>query len=115
MSNESIIPWAKPEFWGNERNYTDQALTSTWISGGPFVDRFEHDFAKHCGRRFALTASNGTTALHMAYLALGLGPGDEVVFPGFGFMGEVSSPFSSTRFIGRSMSTEGTAESRALV
>jgi len=87
MSNESIIPWAKPEFWGNERNYTDQALTSTWISGGPFVDRFEHDFANHCGSRFALTASNGTTALHMAYLALGFGPGDEVVFPGFGFMG----------------------------
>ena len=87
MSDETFIPWAKPDFWGNEQNYLSQALTSTWISGGPFLDRFEHDFADYCGVRYALTASNGTTALHMTYLALGLGPGDEVILPGFGFMG----------------------------
>lgn len=87
MSNESFIPWAKPDFWGNEQNYLSEALTSTWISGGPFVDRFEREFAEYCGVRYALTASNGTTALHMAYLACGLGPGDEVILPGFAFMG----------------------------
>jgi len=80
------IPWAKPNFWGNEHQYVAQALTSSWISGGPFVDRFEHDFAQYQGVRHATTASNGTTALHMAFLALGVRPGDEVIVPGFAFM-----------------------------
>ena len=83
---KKIIPWAGPVFWGNEKEYVDQALSSTWISGGPFVDRFENEFIKCCGSQYALSASNGTTALHMAYLALGLGPGDEVIVPGFGFL-----------------------------
>lgn len=81
-----MIPWAKPEFWGKEQEYITQALTSTWISGGEFVDRFEHEFATYCGVPYALTSSNGTTAIHMAYLALGIGPGDEVIIPGFGFL-----------------------------
>ena len=81
-----MIPWAKPDFWGKEQEYVNQALTSTWISGGEFVDRFEYDFATYCGVPFALTSSNGTTAIHMAYLALGIGPGDEVIIPGFGFL-----------------------------
>ena len=80
------IPWAKPSFWGNEQRYVSDALTSTWISGGPFVDRFERDFAKYSDSRYAMTSSNGTTALHMALLALSVGPGDEVVVPGFAFM-----------------------------
>lgn len=81
------IPWAKPDYWGNEERYVVEALTSTWISGGPFLDRFESDFGKYLNIPFALSASNGTTALHMAYLALGLKAGDEVILPGFAFMG----------------------------
>jgi perosamine synthetase len=84
--NGELIHWAKPSFWGKERDYVIEALDSTWISGGAFVDRLEHEFATYCDIDFALSASNGTTAIHMAYLALGLGPGDEVVIPGFGFM-----------------------------
>ena len=80
------IPWAKPELLGNEQQYVSEAVSSTWISGGPFVDRFEEEFSNYCGARYAMTASNGTTALHMAYLALAVGPGDEVVVPGFAFM-----------------------------
>jgi perosamine synthetase len=88
MSNQmNHIPWAKPVFWGNEQKYVAEALTSTWISGGPFLDRFESDFAQYCGMPYALTSSNGTTALHLAYLALGLKTGDEVILPGFAFMG----------------------------
>jgi len=83
----NYIPWAKPDYWGNEQNYLAEALKSTWISGGPFLDRFESDFARYCGVRHAMSASNGTTALHMAYLALGLKAGDEVILPGFAFMG----------------------------
>lgn len=80
------IPWAKPELLGNEQQYVSEAVASTWISGGPFVDRFENEFSNYCGTRYAMTASNGTTALHMAFLALSVGPGDEVIVPGFAFM-----------------------------
>src|SRR5687768_303905 len=80
-----MIPWASPVFWGNERRFVQEALDTTWISGGPFVDRLEDEIARMCGKRWAISSSNGTTALHMVYLALGIGPGDEVVVPGFAF------------------------------
>jgi len=81
-----FIPWAKPDFWGREQEYLTEALNSTWISGGPFVERFEKDVSTYCGVRYALAVSNGTTALQLAYLALGLNPGDEIVVPGFAFL-----------------------------
>ena len=80
------IPWAKPTITERERRYVAEALDSTWISGGPFVERLERDFIGYHGSPHGLTASNGTTALHMALLALGVGPGDEVVVPGFTFV-----------------------------
>jgi perosamine synthetase len=81
-----MIPWAAPVFWNNERRYVAEALDSTWISGGPYVERLEQTVSALCGGRRALCTSNGTTALHLAYAALGLGPGDEIVVPGFAFM-----------------------------
>ncbi len=80
------IPWASPRFWGSEQRYVIDALQSNWISGGVYVDRFESDFAQFCNVPYAISASSGTTALHMAYLALNIGLGDEVIVPGFGFM-----------------------------
>jgi len=80
------IPWAQPALSGNEQMYVSEALSSTWISGGPFIDRFETEFGRLCGVPYATTASNGTAAIHMALLALGIGRGDEVIVPGFAFM-----------------------------
>ena len=80
------ISWAQPDFWGNEEELVCSALRSTWISGGPYVERLEAEFAAYVGVPYALAVSNGTTAIHLAYLALGIGPGDEVIVPGFGFM-----------------------------
>ncbi|HEY3323054.1 MAG TPA: DegT/DnrJ/EryC1/StrS family aminotransferase [Planctomycetota bacterium] len=80
------IPWAQPEIGALETQYVLEALKSSWISGGPFVDRLEADFARYCGVKFAAAVSNGTTAVHLAFLALDLKPGDEVIVPGFGFM-----------------------------
>lgn len=80
------IKWASPHYWGNEERYVVDALKSSWISGGAYVDRLEEDFARYCDVSYAIAASNGTTALHMAYLALDISPGDEVIVPGFGFM-----------------------------
>jgi len=86
MTRESSIPWAKPILWGNEAALVSDALASTWISGGPYVERLEREFLALAGSRHALTTSNGTTAIHLAYLALGVKPGDEIIVPGFGFL-----------------------------
>jgi perosamine synthetase len=86
MSEMEFIPWAKPSLWGNEQKYISEALESTWISSGPFVERFERVFKEYSDVQYVLATSNGTTALHLAYLALGLGSGDEIIVPGFAFM-----------------------------
>jgi perosamine synthetase len=84
--DKMTIPWAKPKFLGLEKKYLIDALKSSWISGGPYVDRFEKDFAKAINSPFVITTSNGTTALFLTFLALGIGPGDEVIIPGFTFV-----------------------------
>jgi dTDP-4-amino-4,6-dideoxygalactose transaminase len=53
----------------------------TAFSGGPFVEEFEKKFAGFCGTNYAVGLNNGTTALHLAMLALGIGEGDEVILP----------------------------------
>ena len=59
----------------------EQVYEKTAFSGGPFVDKFENEFAAFCGTKYALGVNNGTSALHLAMLALGIGPGDEVIIP----------------------------------
>ena len=62
--------------------YVRDCLESTWISSnGSYIDRFERGFAEYCGVQHALSCANGTVALHLALLALGIGPGDEVICP----------------------------------
>src|SRR5438876_9699543 len=80
------IPWAKPDFWGKEQTYVADALASTWISGGAYIERLEREIAAYCDVPHAFAVANGTAAIHLAYLAIGLKPGDEVVVPGFGFL-----------------------------
>jgi perosamine synthetase len=82
----SHIPWAEPRYWGNEERFALDALRSTWISGGPYVERLEAEVARYCGSPQCVATSNGTTALHAAFLGVGLAPGDEVVVPAFAFM-----------------------------
>jgi len=83
---DKMIPWGKPCLGEKERDYLLKALDSTWISGGEFIDRFESDFARLIGTEYAVTTSSGTSALHLALLALGIGPGDEVIVPAFTFV-----------------------------
>lgn len=76
------IPIAIPDLSGNEQKYVQEAIESTWISStGKFVSRFEENFAYACKVRYAFAVANGTVALHLALLALGVGPGDEVIIP----------------------------------
>lgn len=80
------IPWASTSLWGNEERYVVDALRSTWISGGKYVEQFEEGFSAFAGTSHVVSAANGTAALHLAYIALGIGPGDEIIVPGFAFM-----------------------------
>jgi len=81
-----MIPWAKPSFWGNEVKYVTEALESTWISGGSYLDKLEEIFHVQFNKKHVLACSNGTAAIHLAYLGLDLKPGDEIIVPGFAFM-----------------------------
>ena len=72
---------------GNEQAYVLDCLRSTWISAhGEYVGRFEAAFSEFCGARHAICCSSGTAALHLALLALGVGPGDEVLVPSLTFV-----------------------------
>jgi dTDP-4-amino-4,6-dideoxygalactose transaminase len=63
-----------------------QAVRSGWWSMGPLVADLESEFARFCGAKYALAVSNGTAALHLALLAVGCGPGDEVLVPSLNFV-----------------------------
>lgn len=59
----------------------EKVYENTAFSGGPFVEEFEKDFATYTNTTYAVGVNNGTTALHLAMLALGIGAGDEVIVP----------------------------------
>jgi perosamine synthetase len=80
-----VIPWFSPHYWGREKELVLDALDSTWISDGRYIRDFEKAFGEIHGSPHCISVSNGTTALHLALLALGIGPGDEVIVPGFTF------------------------------
>lgn len=80
------LPWAKAQYWGNEEKYVLDALRSSWISGGAYVEKLEAACGAMLGVSHAFAVSNGTAALNLAYLALDIKPGDEIIVPGFGFM-----------------------------
>lgn len=76
------IPIASPVLDGNEMQYVRECLESTWISShGKFIDAFERRFAELCGVEHAIACNNGTTALHLALVSLGVGAGDEIIVP----------------------------------
>lgn len=62
-------------------NAFEKVYEQTAFSGGPFVETFEKEFSVFCNTKFAVGVNNGTTALHLACLALGIGTGDEVIIP----------------------------------
>ena len=76
------IPIAHPWFAGNEKKYVNECLDDVWISSaGHFIGDFERAFAERFDVAHAVATNNGTTALHLALVALGIGAGDEVIVP----------------------------------
>lgn len=86
------IPVYAPSLTGNERHYVNACLDSTWISSkGTFIDEFETRFAAFIGGGFSVSVCNGTVALHLALVCLGLGPGDEVIVPTLTYIASVNT------------------------
>jgi dTDP-4-amino-4,6-dideoxygalactose transaminase len=80
-----MIPAAKPEIGEEERAAVDRVLRSGMLAQGPEVAAFEQEFSSIVEGRECVALNSGTSALHMMFLAAGIGPGDEVVVPSFSF------------------------------
>lgn len=78
------IPVCEPLLDGNELKYVTEAVADGWISSsGSYVNRFEDAFAAYCDTKHGIAVCNGTVAIHLALVALGIGKGDEVIIPSF--------------------------------
>ncbi len=77
------IPISKPYFGEEEKLAVQEPLETGWVVQGPKVAQFERLFAEYTGARFAVATTSCTTALHLALVASGIGPGDEVIVPAF--------------------------------
>ena len=87
-----FIPVYQPSLTGNEKKYVNECLDTSWISAkGKFVEQFETAFAKYVGADHAITVANGTVALHLALIALGIGRGDEVIVPTLTYVASVNA------------------------
>lgn len=86
------IPLIQPDLDGNELEYVTDCIQSGWISSqGKYVRQFEENFGAYVGCKHALAVSNGTVALHLALVALSVGPGDEVIVPDLTFAASVNA------------------------
>jgi dTDP-4-amino-4,6-dideoxygalactose transaminase len=82
-----MIPLCVPVLRGNESRYLNECLTTNFVSSvGPFVDRFEGEFAVATGAPHAVACVNGTAGLHLALREAGVGPGDRVLVSDFTFI-----------------------------
>src|SRR3954452_13217211 len=81
-----MIPIARPVVGAEETALVLEVLGSGQLAQGAMVARLEEEFAAYCGVKHAIATSNGTTALHLATLGCGLGPGDEVITVAFTFI-----------------------------
>jgi perosamine synthetase len=84
MNQPVFIPVNEPLLNGNEEKYLVECIRTGWISSeGPFIKKFEEEFAARVGRKHGVAVANGSVALDAAVVALGLGSGDEVILPTF--------------------------------
>lgn len=80
-----MIPAAKPEIGAEERAAVDRVMQSGMLAQGPEVAAFEREFSELVDGLHSVALNSGTSALHMAFLAGGIGAGDEVIVPSFSF------------------------------
>ncbi|MCK9477310.1 MAG: aminotransferase class I/II-fold pyridoxal phosphate-dependent enzyme [Candidatus Muirbacterium halophilum] len=86
------FPVAIPNLNGNEFKYLTDAFMSTWISSsGEYITRFENEFSSYSDCDYGVACSNGTVAIHLALIALGIGVGDEVIVPDLTFAATINT------------------------
>jgi perosamine synthetase len=94
---QGFIPLSVPEIRGNEWTYIKECLDTNWVSSvGCFVDRFERMVADYAGVKHAVATVNGTAALHIALLVVGVQPDDEVLVSTLTFI----APANAIRYVG---------------
>lgn len=81
-----MIPIAKPYLTKEEAQAAYDTILTGWITQGPKVQEFEEKFAAYTGAKYAVAVSNCTTALHLAMIVAGIGPGDEVICPSMSYI-----------------------------
>jgi perosamine synthetase len=91
-----MIPVMKPWLGNEEAEAAAEAVASGWIAQGPRVREFEEAFATATGSPHAVAVSSCTTALHLALIAAGIGPGDEVIVPSLSFIATANA----VRYVG---------------
>jgi len=92
MIKQKFIPLARPKFGRLEKKLVNYCLDSGWVSSlGSFVEQFGREFAGVVDARWALPVGNGTAALHLALIALGIKAGDEVLVPALTFAASANS------------------------
>lgn len=86
------VPLISPDLTGKEMEYLIEAFLSTWISSsGNYLGEFERMFADFCECQHGIAVSNGTVALHLGLMALGVGKGDEVIVPDLTFAATINA------------------------
>lgn len=91
-----MIPLSVPNIGGREWEYVKECLDTGWVSSvGPFVERFEREFAEAVGAPHAVAVASGTAALHVALQLAGVGPDEEVILPALTFI----APANAVRYL----------------
>ncbi|MCY6370504.1 LegC family aminotransferase [Clostridium ganghwense] len=92
-----MIPLCIPEIRGNEWKYVKDCIDTSWVSSvGSYVDLFEEKFAEYVNGQKAVVTMNGTAALQLALVTLGIGEEDEVIVPSMTFI----SPINTIKYVG---------------
>src|ERR1700752_2886756 len=87
-----MIPLSVPNIAGNEWKYVKDCLDTGWVSSvGSYVTRFEEMIAAYTGSAYAVACVNGTNALHIALMLVGVKPGDLVIVPNITFIASVNA------------------------
>jgi perosamine synthetase len=87
----AMIPVARPYIGSEEEQAVIDVLRSGWVTQGPRVAEFEEKFSSYIGCDYSVAVSSCTTALHLAFMAIGVGPGDEVICPSLSFIATANS------------------------
>ncbi len=96
MTTQEFIPYGRQIIEDDDIQAVVETLKSGWLTTGPLVAAFEGEFAQYVDANHAVAVTNGTAALHIAMLAAGVGPGDEVIVPAITFVASANA----ARFVG---------------